>query len=132
MALFNLSGIVSDLNTVIAGLNLPNDEEQRLAVLLKAAQNLGEDPTSIISELQTRIEAINNTVLLEKFAVLAAALALGTADRSVSIATVNDLPDAFTLPSGSVFFVDSIGVMVMAVGNKWLGLDGRLLRDDTL
>jgi alpha-tubulin suppressor-like RCC1 family protein len=129
MALFDLSGIVSDLNTVIAGLDLPNEEEQRLAVLLKAAQNLGEDPTGIIGELQTRIEAIDDTVLLEKFAVLVGALGL-TEDRIVSISTVNDLPDAFTLPSGSVFFVDSLGVLVMAVGNKWLGLDGRLLRED--
>jgi len=131
MALFDLSGIVSELNTVISGLDLPNEEVERLAVLIKTAVNLGEDPTSIISELQSRIEAIDDTVLLEKFAVLVGALGIATEDRIVSIATVNDLPDSYTLPSGSIFFVDSIGVEVVAVGNKWLGLDGRLLRDDT-
>jgi hypothetical protein len=133
MALFDLSGIVSDLNTIIAGLDLPNEEVERLAVLIKAAVNLGEDPSTIIAEIQDRVEAINNTVLLEKFAVLVGAMSVGTTDRSVFIATVNDLPDLFVdpIPSGSIFFVDSIGVLVVSVGYKWLGLDGRLLRDDT-
>jgi hypothetical protein len=133
MALLNISGIVSNLNTIIAGLDLPNEEIERLAVLIKAAVNLREDPSTIIAEIQDRVEAINNTVLLEKFAVLVGAMSVGTENRIVSIATVNDLPDLFVdpLPSGSIFFVDSIGVLVVSVGYKWLGLDGRLLRDDT-
>jgi hypothetical protein len=130
MALLNTSDLITDLNTIISGLSLSTEEEQRLATLLRSAVNVQEDPTGIISELQSRIEAIDNTVLLEKFALLMISLDIATTDRSIKVATVNDLPDSYTLPSGSIFLVGSIGVNVVAVGNKWLGLDGRLLRED--
>jgi alpha-tubulin suppressor-like RCC1 family protein len=97
---------------------------------LRSAVNVQEDPSGIISELQSRIEAIDNTVLLEKFALLMISLDIATTDRSIKVATVDDLPDSYTLPSGSVFFVGSIGVDVVAIDNKWFSLDGRLLRQD--
>jgi len=131
MALLNTSDLITELDTIISGLSLSTEEEQRLATLLRSAVNVQEDPTGIISELQSRIEAIDNTVLLEKFALLMISLDIATTDRSIKVETVNDLPDSYTLPSGSIFLVGSIGVNVVAVGTKWLGLDGRLLRDDT-
>ena len=59
-----------------------------------------------------------------------------TTDRIVSIPTVGDLPDLqedpfrYSFPSGSIFFVDELNVLVISCIDQWIGLDGRLLRDD--
>jgi alpha-tubulin suppressor-like RCC1 family protein len=49
-----------------------------------------------------------------------------------SIANTASLPNIYTdnIPAGTVVFVESLGVPVVASRNKWLGLDGRLLQRD--
>ena len=64
--------------------------------------------------------------------VLAAKTASETTNRIVSVATVNDLPDLSldTVTPGTVFFVNSIKIPVVAQVGCWTGLDNRQLRSD--
>jgi len=64
--------------------------------------------------------------------VLASQTARATSNRIVSVATVNDLPDLKndTIIPGTVFFVESIQVPVVAQVGCWTGLDNRELRND--
>jgi hypothetical protein len=84
---------------------------------------------SLITQLKADAESATEA---DVFAGLTAALEKLTNDRAVSVATDNDLPDLYNdpLPTGSVFLVDSLNVLVISSGFRWLGLDGRLLRDD--
>ena len=83
-------------------------------------------------DLETLIAGLDDESTAEDLLTLVASIDSLTADRIVSIATVNQLPDLFEteFPSGSVFFVEEIDVLVVSVEFKWLGLDGRLLRYD--
>jgi len=64
--------------------------------------------------------------------VLAACTANTTNNRIVSVATTDDLPDLLlgTISTGTVIFVDSLKVPVVAQDGCWSGLDNRQLRND--
>lgn len=90
------------------------------------------------ANLETKINALDNTASSQDIISLSLALDQLTEDRIVSVDTENDLPDlqteigSFTLPSGSIFYVKSLGVLVISCKAQWVGLDGRLLRDDAV
>jgi hypothetical protein len=63
---------------------------------------------------------------------LAAQTKSETGNRIISVATVNDLPDLIndTITPGTIFFVESIQIPVIAQIGCWTGLDNRELRKD--
>jgi alpha-tubulin suppressor-like RCC1 family protein len=64
--------------------------------------------------------------------VLAAQTSANTENRIVSVASVNDLPDLInnTIDPGTVVFVESIQIPIIAQVGCWTGLDNRELRND--
>jgi len=66
------------------------------------------------------------------FLKLAAQTYVDTTNRSISVATVDDLPDLSgnTIIPGTIFYVESLGVPVIAQVGCWSGLDNRQLRSD--
>jgi alpha-tubulin suppressor-like RCC1 family protein len=64
--------------------------------------------------------------------ILAAQTARETNNRIVSVATVNNLPDLSlnTIDPGTIFFVESLNIPVIAQIGCWTGLDNRELRND--
>jgi alpha-tubulin suppressor-like RCC1 family protein len=72
----------------------------------------------------------NNTV--EELLSLSSLVYSNTENRSSFVATVNDLPDlnANTIAQGTVFYVESLGVPVIAQIGCWTGIDNRELRND--
>jgi alpha-tubulin suppressor-like RCC1 family protein len=66
------------------------------------------------------------------FLTLAAQTHNDTANRIMSVATVNDLPDLTygTVMPGTVVFVESLNIPVLAQVGCWTGLDNRELRND--
>jgi alpha-tubulin suppressor-like RCC1 family protein len=72
----------------------------------------------------------NNTV--EELLSLSSLVYSNTENRSSFVATVNDLPDlnANTIAQGTVFYVESLGVPVIAQIGCWTGIDNRQLRND--
>ena len=85
-------------------------------------------------ELAARIAEIDDTVTAEEILLLSTSLNAVTEDRIVSVDTVDDLPNLYDeenpFSSGFIFYVNSLGVLVVSSNFKWIGLDGRVLRND--
>ena len=66
------------------------------------------------------------------FLTLSAQTYVDTTNRSIFVATVDDLPDLSgnTITPGTIFYVESLGVPVIAQVGCWSGLDNRELRSD--
>jgi alpha-tubulin suppressor-like RCC1 family protein len=84
------------------------------------------------AQIQADIDAFNATKSAACLLLLAAETKAATTDRSVTVATVDDLPDLTldTVDLGTVIFVESVGVPVVAQFGCWTGLDNRELRND--
>jgi alpha-tubulin suppressor-like RCC1 family protein len=82
--------------------------------------------------LQDDINNLSSSSTAADLLLLVAEIANTTTDRTVSVATVNDLPDLKnnTISQGTVLFVESIQAPVIAKFGCWAGLDGRQLRKD--
>lgn len=97
--------------------------------------NLEQLKTDLITQLSTV-----DTESADELMLLVASVNNLTEDRVISVPTIDDLPELQSLspdkydelPSGNIFYVDSIGVLVISCKEKWIGLDGRVLRDDTI
>jgi hypothetical protein len=50
----------------------------------------------------------------------------------IVVQTVDDLPDIlfYNSPSGMIYFIDNLSIFAVSSTNKWLTLDGRLIRDE--
>ena len=83
-------------------------------------------------EIQNCINSLNTSSEPVEFIVLAAETLNSNTGISFTVATVNDLPDLETdnIGQGQMIFVESIGVPVISSINRWIGLDGRVLRKD--
>jgi alpha-tubulin suppressor-like RCC1 family protein len=92
------------------------------------------DIDQLKSDLETYINNINSSSDVEEIMIVTLALNSLTKDRINSVPTVDDLPDLYAesnyLPDGSIFFVDSIKVLVFNSNFFWRGIDGRRLRYD--
>ena len=90
------------------------------------------------TKIGNRISLLDGTIETEEIISLTLALDNLTQDRIVAVDTPDDLPDlqtdfnSYSFPSGSIFFVKSLGVHVISCKTQWIGLDGRLLRNDGL
>ena len=86
----------------------------------------------LLAQLQDQIDALSSTTPLSDLMLLSAAIDNATADRIISVATVSALPDLKlgNTQYGTIFFVESINIPVIAGTKSWLGLDGRLVRSD--
>ena len=82
--------------------------------------------------IQDDINAFGPANTAADLLLLAAETANQTTDRIVSVATVDDLPDLLqdTVILGSVFFVDSLKIPVIAQCYCWSGLDNTVVRID--
>ncbi|MFZ4599435.1 MAG: RCC1 domain-containing protein, partial [Terrimicrobiaceae bacterium] len=82
--------------------------------------------------LQDDVNNFTNACSTACLLTLAASVYTNTTNRSVTVANVNSLPDlsSNTIIPGTVFFVNSIGVPVIAQLGCWTGLDNRVLRRD--
>jgi len=86
------------------------------------------------SEIQTCIDNFDATNPASDLVLLAAQTRSLTTDRIITVATVNDLPDLAndSVPPGTVIYVESIKIPVLAQVGCWTGLDNRELRSDCL
>jgi alpha-tubulin suppressor-like RCC1 family protein len=82
--------------------------------------------------LQDDINNLNSSNTITDILILSKQVANTTNDRIISVATVNDLPDLSlnTVELGTIVFVDSIQIPVIAQDGCWTGLDNRELRSD--
>jgi alpha-tubulin suppressor-like RCC1 family protein len=83
-------------------------------------------------EIQTCINNLTCSSDLTEMVVLAAETNDITVDRSIPVANVNSLPDLATsgISVGTVFFVQSLSIPVVAGLGSWVTLDNRIVRQD--
>ena len=81
---------------------------------------------------QDDINAFNASSTPACLLVLAAQTNNETANRTIAVATVNDLPDLTlnTITPGTVLWVNSLNIPVVAQVGCWTGLDDREVRSD--
>jgi alpha-tubulin suppressor-like RCC1 family protein len=90
------------------------------------------------SQLAAKIAAIDTSTDANELLLLSASVNNVTTDNIVAVNTPNDLPDlqtglaTFPFPSGSIFYVRSLQVLVISSKARWIGFDGRVLRSDAL
>ena len=107
MSNINKSSLATQIQTIINGLTVAVETKQRLVYLLKAAQNVGANASTISTQLQTLITTVATSESLTEVAMLINALALITTDRVLSVSSTGALPTTAT--PGSVYFVDGVG-----------------------
>lgn len=91
------------------------------------------DKSALGTKIQACIDAVASSSSVENFTSLAVARNQFCSNFKVSVATANDLPDIYSdkIPNGQVIFVEDIESLVMASNNCWIGIDRRLLRNDS-
>ena len=87
------------------------------------------------SQLAAKIAAIDSNTDVNELLLLSNSVKEATTDRIVAVNTTNDLPDlmvglTYPFPSGSIFYVRSLQVLVISSRTRWIGFDGRVLRND--
>jgi alpha-tubulin suppressor-like RCC1 family protein len=88
------------------------------------------------SQLAAKIAAIDTSTDANELLLLSASVNNVTTDNIVAVNTTADLPDlqtgltTFPFPSGSIFYVRSLQVLVISSKARWIGFDGRILRSD--
>jgi len=84
------------------------------------------------TEIQTCINDLTSSSEVTEMVILAAETNAVTQNRAISVADTNSLPDLNTtqIAVGTVFFVQSLQIPVVAGVGSWTGLDNRVLRQD--
>jgi alpha-tubulin suppressor-like RCC1 family protein len=82
--------------------------------------------------LQDDINNFNLTDGSVKLLELSAEVSQNTENRIISVPTVNDLPDlaSNTATVGTIIYVESLKILVIAVDGRWNSLDENLVRKD--
>jgi len=91
---------------------------------------------SLKSRLAAEISALSDSATPEEILMLSVSVANITEDRITTVANENELPALqvglvqSSYPSGVIFYVLSKSILVISSNGKWIGFDGRVLRND--
>lgn len=92
--------------------------------------------TQLLTQLQTLLNTsyqFGSTCVDD---VVSSSLSLNVLSETniITVATTNSLPNLsyYNSPSGMVYYVVDLAIFALSSGKKWLTLDGRLLRQDTV
>jgi len=105
--MINKTSLLSQINSAIAALNLSTAETQDLVLFLKTALNTGVDPSSLITQLTTRIQGISVSAELKELLLLVTAVKLIGEDRMLSVPDLTALNGLSNISAGTIYFVDS-------------------------
>lgn len=124
MTEINKTNLITQLDTLIATLNLSTESENRLGLIAKAAINIGKTRSSIIAELETRIEATPSLSSIEQLLLYSLVTSVLTEDRSLSVANLTALNALTNISVGSVYFVDSEEIpYIRKTNGAWTKID---------
>jgi alpha-tubulin suppressor-like RCC1 family protein len=90
------------------------------------------DRTCIVADLENKLAAVDSTTnTFEAYALSASVKAL-TNDRQVTVSCACDLPDLCIdrIADGQPIYVEEYQVPVISTNGCWIGIDGRLARQD--
>lgn len=123
MSLINQGTISAQLRTILNSLNLSVEQITRMSTLAKTSITAGEDISSIVSQLQTRMNSASD---LESAVLLAIVSSVVSNNSINSVANTASLVSANTSP-GSLVFVESEGIpYIKKTDNTWVVLEPTL------
>ena len=97
---------ITQLNTLISGLDVSTATTEQLTGILKIANMASVDSSAIKTELTSRIQAVTSSTTIYELGVLAAALPLITNNRVLSVTDLSSLTSLSAEP-GAIYFVES-------------------------
>jgi hypothetical protein len=103
MSLINKGTLPSQFQTILDGLDLPNEPLTRLVTLLKTSINAGNPDSALISHLESLVDT---TTDLEDVSLLVLVAKMLSLDLTVSVSELSDLSNSNISP-GSIFYVES-------------------------
>jgi len=123
MSLINVGTLPTQLQTILNGLDIPNEELTRIVTLLKTAIAAGADTSALVTQIESLIDTETG---LNEIALLILATRLISEDMVISVPTLADLNNANIAP-GSVFYVQEKNLpYVKKSDGTWVIIDPSL------
>jgi hypothetical protein len=121
------AALVSQVQTIVANLNLSSDKSQRLALFYKVADNISAPTVDIRPTLLTRLETVSSSESLEELLMLIVATSLITKDRSLVVDDLSVLDTLTNIEPGSIYFVEDVGApYIKKLNGTWTTIDPSL------
>jgi len=105
MAKLNKSALITQIDTIIANLNLSTDLTEELSLYYKTALNAGADSSVVIAELTNRIQTVTYSAAFEELLLLATTVSFITDNRTLTIPSIIDLDGLTDVSAGTIYFV---------------------------
>jgi alpha-tubulin suppressor-like RCC1 family protein len=121
------AALISQVQTIVANLNLSTDKSQRLALFYKIADNISAPTVDIRPTLLTRLETVSSSESLEELLMLIVATSLITKDRSLVVDDLSVLDTLTNIEPGSIYFVEDVGApYIKKLNGTWTTIDPSL------
>jgi alpha-tubulin suppressor-like RCC1 family protein len=126
-AIINKTSLITQIDSIIAALNLSTDLTEEISLFYKTAINAGASASTIITELTNRIDNASSTSELEELLLLAVSASLITEDRVITVPDLTALNALTNIAAGSVYFVESEYAPYIRKSNStWVLIDPSL------
>lgn len=123
MSLINQGTISTQLQTILNGLTLSTEQLTRISTLAKTAVTAGADTSSIITQLQSRMNSVTD---LESAVLLSIVSGIVSENMVISVANTASLTSSNTSP-GSIVYVESEGApYIKKTDNTWVLIEPTL------
>lgn len=123
-----MSTLITEFDTYITSLTLASESSQHLSMLAKLMVDMGHSNASLVSEIESRADSIDNTTTLENLVSIVKAYRYVNPNKEF---VVNSYSDLLTLTSdltdGTVVYLEEYRIPVILTGGVWRTFDNRPL-----
>jgi alpha-tubulin suppressor-like RCC1 family protein len=124
MQIIDKTLVLSQLQTNISSLDIPNEETEKLLLYLKTALNADVDTSDILSELTSRFELLSISDSIKEVILSLTALTLANSNRVLTVPEISDLSNLSSTFTGSIVFVESANTPYIKKSNgTWVIID---------
>jgi alpha-tubulin suppressor-like RCC1 family protein len=127
MTEINKTALLTQIDSIIASLNLSTDQTTKLSLYYKTAVNAGTIAPTVLAEIISRAESASSSDSIEELLLLALSGSVITNDRSNTVADLVALNALTDISPGTVYFVLSENVpYVKKINGDWTLIDPSL------
>jgi alpha-tubulin suppressor-like RCC1 family protein len=124
MTEINKTALLTQIDSIISGLNLSTDQTTKLSLYYKTALNAGAIAPTVLAEIISRAESASSSDSIEELLLLALSGSIITNDRSNTVADLVALNTLTDISPGTVYFVLSENVpYVKKINGDWTLID---------
>lgn len=126
-ALINKTSLITQIDSIIAGLNLSTALTEELSLYYKTAINAGADASTVAAEIISRAENASVSAELEDLLLLAVSVNFITEDRVITVPDLTALNALSNISAGSIYYVESEYAPYIRKSNgSWVLIDPTL------